>query len=127
MHSGLRWLSLFLLLPVLTILVHNAVPHHHHVNPVEICCDNEGGNEPESVQVTCVPPVSPCQHDACSFNPEFTLDLQKILFTAPGSSNFQIASPVQWVEPNFQPGPDQVILSFADTSPNLLRGPPEFS
>jgi hypothetical protein len=123
-RTGQKLLSVFLLLPIITILAHNAIPHHHHVSPVEICCADQQNQGAGGHLLDTAGHIPAGQHDACCFNPEFTFDLYKILLTASESDHFQIVCPLKSVEPDYRDW-------FADKSdnriystPNFLRGPP---
>jgi hypothetical protein len=124
MSSGRKYLSLILLLPVLTILVHNAIPHHHHVSPVEVCCDNQlHGSDPSHLLCNSNQ-TSAGHHDACSFNPEFTTELSKSLIANVPDDFSHITCPLRWIEVDYVVSIVDDALCRAGSSPSLLRGPP---
>jgi len=122
--SGQKLLSVFLLLPVLTILAHNSIPHHHHYSPFEICCDNHPGQDGGRHPLNSCSHTPAGHHDACCYNPEFTLDLDKILVTAPESGHDQVVCPLKWIESEYLTCIHDDARCGIDPAPNLLRGPP---
>jgi hypothetical protein len=123
-RSGQKSLSILLLLPILTILAHNSVAHHHHASPFEICCGIEAGQCGNDHQLSHFPYGHDNKHDACSFNPEFTLDLFKILIAAAGSAQDVVICPLKFLESTNYPLLCRDIPGTIGPAPYLLRGPP---
>ncbi len=123
-RSGQKILSVFLLLPVLTILAHNSIAHHHHGSPFEVCCGNEQSPEDSSHLLTKTGHTAGSHHDACSFNPEFTFEIFKILINAIATDHTRIACPLRCVESEYLAWFTDDALCRIDASPNFLRGPP---
>ncbi|MCX6223941.1 MAG: hypothetical protein NTV01_04210 [Bacteroidia bacterium] len=123
-RSGQKLLPVLLLLPILTILAHNSIPHHHHASPVEICCANHLNDDAARylLNLNNNPPAG--HHDACCFNPEFTIDLYKILITAAGSDHVQIVCPLKWIEYDYLNCITDDALCRISPAINFLRGPP---
>jgi hypothetical protein len=124
MRSGQKILSVFLLLPILTILAHNSIPHHHHFSPFEVCYADLPGNDNSSLTLNSSCHGQPGHHEACCFNPEFTIDWFKILITAVKSEHALIVCPLKWIESEYVVWYNDDALCRTDRRPNLLRGPP---
>ncbi|MFA6128121.1 MAG: hypothetical protein WC699_12540 [Bacteroidales bacterium] len=127
MRSGRKILSLFLLVPILTILAHNSIPHHHHGSPVEVCCANQTDHSGSLTHLDSRGHTAANHHDACCFNPEFTFDLFKLLIAAPETEFLQIECPQNSVGFNYI-GFFSCVFDISNyPAPNLLRGPPAMS
>ena len=124
-RSSQRLLSIVLLLPIFTILVHNCIPHHHHSSTIEICCDNEQGLNGNRYLLKTYGHSQASGHAACCFNPEFTFDLFKILITSTVTDIFQIECPIKWIKPEYQVSIAGDSICRIYYSPNFLRGPPK--
>jgi hypothetical protein len=123
-RSGQKILSIFLLLPILTILAHSSILHHHHASPVEICCGNRDIHS-GTFHIMAAPRHSPAgHHDACCFNPEFTFDLNKILVTAAESELVTVTCPLKLLASGHLVSATDDVPCRKEPAPSLLRGPP---
>lgn len=124
-RSGKKIGSIFLLLPILTILAHNSIPHHHHAGLIELCCGNEQRHGGAGHFLITPAHAQAGHHEACSFNPEFTIDLYKVLIMAVTADLNGMDCPLKWIESEYLVWYTGDAPSKIDPAPNLLRGPPE--
>jgi hypothetical protein len=123
-RPGQKILSILLLLPILTILAHNSIAHHHHASPVEVCCDNQQNNGAAGHVLQSSGPSAGSHHDACSFNPEFTSELVKMLVATVGSEPAPVACPLKWIESGHSVCVGGDLPGKPGRATYLLRGPP---